>query len=151
MNNRYQVQCLLQDWGPSGRPRNLEDEVFQLPKNVIALNQAESWFSHILSAVQLVLRGGRGKVPTYRGNPVLTIYNPPMRMKGATAAARAGGKVAGIMSKDVHEVRYLHFEDKQSYKHPFEGKVLMLAVERPNGQRDIILTHEDGKPLWEDF
>ena len=79
-------------------------------------------------------------------SPLLVIHNPPIRVRRMLGSSR----VIGVMSQDVHEIRYTHAEDNESYKHEFGDGVQMFAVER-DGLRDIHLTHVDGKPLWEDF
>lgn len=82
----------------------------------------------------------------YHRNPGLMIYgNPPLRVRNVAA-----GRIIGQIAQDVHEIRYQHADDGKAYRHPFEGGVLMFAVER-GGQRDLHITHSDGKPLWEDF
>ncbi len=69
--------------------------------------------------------------------------NPPRGKFGA-------GEAMKMMSDDVHELRYTHRDDSKPYKHDFGGDVEMWAVRRGDS-RDILLTHKEGKPLWEDF
>lgn len=112
--------------------------------------EASAWFNQVLSAVQFILYGGgRRKRQRYATNPQLVIYNPPVRFRGPRQ--QVGGRVKGVISEDVHQVWYTHFEDKKAYRHPFEGDVIMIAMQQPDGQRDIHLTHKRGLPLWEDF
>lgn len=85
----------------------------------------------------------------YHRNPTLVIHNPPL-----TGARRTGqfeaGRVVAKLSEDVHEVRYTHFDDGEDYRHEFEGDVEMFCVLRA-GRRDVLLSHREGKPLWDDF
>jgi hypothetical protein len=81
-------------------------------------------------------------------NPPLVVYgNPPIGFRGAK---QVSGRFAGKMSSNVYEVRYRHFEDDKDYRHPFEpGTDMWAIVDR--GERQILLTRDDGAPLWEDF
>lgn len=95
-----------------------------------------------LATLQDQVAGGYHRNPS----PLLVIHNPPIKVRRMLGSSR----VIGVMSQDVHEIRYTHADDGQSYKHEFGDGVQMFAVER-DGFRDIHLTHVDGKPLWEDF
>jgi hypothetical protein len=91
-------------------------------------------------------------MPVYRENPHLMIYNPPlMRVRRVMRS----GRVAGMISDDVHDIRYTHVDDGKDYQHPFESDVLMLALDSgEHGQdsgHDILLTGKNGQSLWEDF
>lgn len=60
------------------------------------------------------------------------------------------GNVVGKIGKDVHDIRYKHAKDSKNYEHEFGKGVEVYAVER-NGKRDLLLTHKEGLPLWDDF
>lgn len=60
------------------------------------------------------------------------------------------GTAIGKIGDDVHSVRYRHAKDKKHYQHDFHGQVDVYAVERA-GKRDLLLTHRDGAPLWDEF
>lgn len=69
--------------------------------------------------------------------------NPPRPKFSAGHAVRQ-------MSDNVHEVRYVHLDDGEAYRHEFNDDVEMWAIQRGDS-RDVLLTHKQGKPLWEDF
>lgn len=73
--------------------------------------------------------------------------NPALRIRKTIVP----GRIKGVLSPNVHEVWYEHFEDGKWYYHVFDPAVLMAAVEQYDGQRDILLTGRDGQALWEDF
>ncbi len=79
-------------------------------------------------------------------NPSLVVYNPPL---GRAMAIE--GTVNGTMSKKVYEIKYRHDDDNQDYFHEFGSGVEMIAVESSTGEKQILLRHTNGKPLWEDF
>ncbi len=62
----------------------------------------------------------------------------------------SAGNAVEKMSGDVHELRYVHADDGEPYRHEFNGDVEMWAIQRGDS-RDILLTHKRGLPLWEDF
>lgn len=103
---------------------------------------------HINRALSIVVDLRQQVAEGYHRNPspLLVIHNPPIKVRRMLGSSR----VIGVMSQDVHEIRYTHADDGESYKHEFGDGVQMFAVER-DGLRDIHLTHVDGKPLWEDF
>jgi len=77
-------------------------------------------------------------------NPALVVYgNPP---KGGEFLIRFQRQ----MANDVHELWYEHVQDGAPYKHAFDGQVQMWGVTRGE-QRDVLLTHQRGLPLWKDF
>jgi len=91
-------------------------------------------------------------------NPGLVLYgNPPLRgprrrLEPGSLRSVPGFELYGCMSRDVHEIRYTHDDDKKQYKHPFEsGDVEMWAVVRAGNHRDILVTGGHGQPLWKDF
>ena len=55
------------------------------------------------------------------------------------------------MSSDVHAILYTHEEDGEDYEHPFDEGVEMLAIQRPDGTREILVRGIDGQPLWDDL
>lgn len=88
---------------------------------------------------------------TYRRNPTLVVYNPPAGLRVRRVMPR--GRIVGIVSREVHQIRYKHTEDGELYQHSFQRRpgVMMVAIEQADGQRDVLLTGADGQPLWEDF
>lgn len=75
--------------------------------------------------------------------PHLVIFNPPERLPD-------GSTVVGRMSRDVHAILYTHEDDGEDYEHPFDEGVEMLAIQRPDGARDILVRGIDGQPMWDD-
>ena len=64
-----------------------------------------------------------------------------------------GSKIVGMVSEEVHEIRYMHAQDGEAYRHAFEKHpgVQMIAIEGPGGQQSLLLVGKDGQSLWEDF
>lgn len=94
---------------------------------------------------------GRRRVPLRRNPPLVVFSNPrSMALRGASPEVRAKGRYVGKISEDLHDVRYTHFENGLDFKHDFGPGVEMWAIEE-DGQRRILLTHKDGKPLWGDY
>jgi hypothetical protein len=60
------------------------------------------------------------------------------------------GIAVGKIGDDVHEVRYRHTKDGRDYKHEFNGDAEVYAIQRGN-RRDLLITHRDGSPLWDEF
>lgn len=75
--------------------------------------------------------------------------NPPMQLK--RRIENASSRIKGLMSEEVHAIFYRHAEDGKLYQHDFKNPTLMLAVERGDGVRDILITSPDGFPIWQDF
>lgn len=95
-----------------------------------------------------LLKGLKGQVSEgYHRNPagLVVFSNPPVGLRRRTLK---GPGVVGLIGTEVDAIYYRN-ADGQRYKHDFEDakRILMFAVER-GGQRDITITHEDGKPLW---
>ena len=89
----------------------------------------------------------------YHRNPMLALaMNPPVKAPHSmgTMGRFEAGKAVGLMSKDVHEIRYTHAKDGKPYRHPFETPTEMWAIVRA-GHHDILITHRDGLPVWEDL
>lgn len=59
-------------------------------------------------------------------------------------------KGRGPFGTDVEEMRYRHTSDGKLYKHDFATGVEVHAVVR-NGKKELLLSHESGLPLWDDF
>ena len=84
----------------------------------------------------------------------LVIFNPPTWVKRSMPK---GSKVVGVVSNEVHEVRYRHAEvmpgerTRKTFKHAFDPLVQMYAVVGPGGQQSLLIVGEDGQALWEDF
>lgn len=94
-------------------------------------------------------------------NPSLIVYgnprsgkhkkNPPGRVKaGRALPAGEAIKVKVQLASDLHEIRYTHAKNNDDFRHPFEGGVEVWAIERA-GQREFLVTHPEGKPLWDLF
>lgn len=82
-------------------------------------------------------------------SPSLIIYNPPAKVRRVLSE----GKIAGLMSEQVHEIRYTHAEDGEPYRHGFEDQpgVQMFAVIAPDGSHGILILGSEGQSLWEEF
>jgi hypothetical protein len=74
--------------------------------------------------------------------------------KGYHRNPRGGGFKAGdvvaLLGTDVHDIRYTHAEDGGDYEHKFNGEAEVYAVIR-NGKRELLISHNRGLPLWDDF
>lgn len=55
------------------------------------------------------------------------------------------------MSTQVLQVRYVHRDNDEQYKHDFSDGVSMVAVKDAEGNQAIMLYRRDGKPIWKDF
>lgn len=89
----------------------------------------------------------------YHRNPALMVHlNPGIRAPHpmGTMGRFEAGKAVGLMSKDVHEIRYTHADDGKAYKHVFETPTEMWAILRA-GHHDILISHANGDPVWRDF
>lgn len=62
----------------------------------------------------------------------------------------AAGIAVGKIGDDVHSIRYRHSKDKKHYQHDFNGDAEVYAIVRGN-KRDLLITHRDGSPLWDEF
>jgi hypothetical protein len=60
------------------------------------------------------------------------------------------GMVVGKIGDDVHAIRYRHAKNGHFYQHQFNGDAEVWAVQR-NGKNEILLTHRNGLPLWDEF
>lgn len=72
---------------------------------------------------------------------VAVVGNPRGRRRRAPARRR------GRLGAETHELRYVHAEDGEAYRHEFGPGVEVWALE--DGR--ILLEHRDGKPLWAEF
>lgn len=121
----------------------LRDGLLQHHPSVTFLNSVHAVRQRVEAALSEI-SGGR-----YRPNPAgLVVYhNPPVRARRSTA----GPGVVGLIGTEVHRIYYRNADGKE-YVHPFEDyrHVAMYAVERA-GVREIRITHEQGKPLWEEL
>lgn len=127
----------VQVWGDSRREQ-IEGVRYDAEHVVEAMLAAQARIKHALAAIE-----GR----RYRENPEIIVYgNPPV----GRVRRFGGGRVVGILSRDVHKVWYTHAETGEDHYHDFEPGDLLIAVES-GGQRDLVLTNEDGRPLWGEF
>lgn len=84
----------------------------------------------------------------YRANPQIVVYgNPP---DVARVRRFGGGRTVGVISRDVHKVWYRHADTGEDHYHDFEPGDMLIAIEA-RGQRDLLLTNQDGRPLWGEF
>lgn len=94
----------------------------------------------------------------YHQNPGLVIYgNPPGRKllrveepMGRGSFARREWEIAGVISREVHAITYVHDTDGKPYKHDFENPTTLLAIRR-GSKKDVLITSEDGFPIWQEF
>ena len=152
------------------------------PSESKALTELLSWLSASRDAIDQHLAATVGRVPEGLGearhairraeeiavtlrdlasrgihsNPPLVIFgNPPMRgpqHRGVSGGRPGTFEFAGMVSRDVHEVRYTHMDDHKAYRHVFDsGDVQMYAIIRGREHRDVLLTGGSGQPLWKDF
>ena len=84
-----------------------------------------------------------------RNPPLILLSNPPMRYKGSQSG-HGSLKFLDLISDECHAILYRHAEDGKPYRHDFERPTQLVAVER-NGKKDVLITSEDGAPIWQDF
>jgi hypothetical protein len=93
-------------------------------------------------------------------NPAVVLYgNPPAGFEPGTAYGDRGAaswmvRSLGVLSRDVHDIRYTHAKDGQPYEHEFTTPTELLVVERKvRGvpRTDVLVTSRDGLPIVEDF
>lgn len=137
--NLYPPETML---GPGGVIRTPESESKQIRKilglllHVDYSNLDQDSINRIGKSVEM-LQGLENQVS--RGFH----SNPPSKKFFA-------GDVVGQIGKDVHDVRYTHSFDGENYEHAFDDNVQVFAVMR-NGRRDLLFTHKQGLPLWDEF
>lgn len=97
-----------------------------------------------------------------KDNPGLVVYGNPKGKKSKANPPKGPIKlnrplpdgcfieVEHLLSKDLHEFRYTHAQNGDDFKHEFEGGVRVYAVSRV-GQREFLITHPEGLPLWDMF
>jgi len=78
--------------------------------------------------------------------PSLVVYSNP---QGELAEQEI--TLGEVMSERVYQLKYEHSEDDNDYFHDFDEGVEMIAVESEDGEKQILLRHADGLPLWEEF
>lgn len=83
----------------------------------------------------------------YRANPQIVVYGNPPELR---VRRFGGGQVVGVISRDVHKLWYKHADTGEDHYHDFEPGDLLIALES-QGQRDLLLTNQDGRPLWGEF
>lgn len=131
--------------GPGGRIVEPKSEGTEIDRAIRFIVQGSPDHAiRVLEGLRRQVTGG------YHRNPAgLVVYsNPPVGLRRRTLK---GPGVVGLIGTEVDAIYYRN-ADGQKYKHDFTDakRVLMFAVER-GGQRDITVTHEDGKPLWEEM
>ena len=86
--------------------------------------------------------------------PPLVIFNPPLWVRRSMPK---GSKIVGMISEEVHEIRYRHAEvmpgerTRKPFKHAFDPAVQMFAIVGPGGRQSLLIVGKDGQDLWEDF
>lgn len=131
--------------GPGGRIVEPESESKQIDRIIFHVSEGR-----VDTAIRMLERLREQVSQGYHRNPAgLVVYgNPPVRLGRRTLK---GPGVIGLIGTEVDAIYYRNADGKK-YVHDFEDAkhVLMFAVER-GGQRDITITNEDGKPLWEEM
>ena len=84
-----------------------------------------------------------------RNPPLILLSNPPMKYRGSQSG-HGPLKFLDLISDECHAILYRHIEDGKPYRHDFERPTQLVAVER-NGKKDVLITSEDGAPIWQDF
>lgn len=94
--------------------------------------------------------------PQYRRhNPPLVVFsNPPagLRRRGRGSVELTGPlAVQGVIGTETHKIYYKN-ADGSNYVHPFEdpANIGVFAVTL-GGRKDILIAHDNGKPLWEEM
>ncbi len=128
--------------GPGGELRTPRSESAELSRILTMLTQAQrnlqarqwSEVQDVLAHAKSLAEKLRQQVASgYHRNPVYTPF-----------------RVVDTISRDVREVRYVHAKDGEWYTHDLRGDVNLIAIER-HGKRELLLAHEYGKPLWDEF
>lgn len=93
-----------------------------------------------------------GHKVTYRRNPYLYVYNPPLKGRGLEVGGNAvlHIKVVGLIAAEVHDIRYTHAEDGNPYEHVFETKVRAFAGVDDTGKKVVVLRGDNGNHVWEE-
>lgn len=100
----------------------------------------------VATAIEMQAQLGAG----IHENPVVVFSNPRTKLKTGVSIVGSTIRVGPQLAKDLHEFRYTHAKNGADFRHPFDGKVQVWGIER-NGQREFLLTHPDGLPLWDMF
>lgn len=86
-----------------------------------------------------------------RNPPLAVLANPPRRMS-VTARRKRSMDIRlveeGIISDEVHDIRYTHRDDEANYHHEFGSDVQAIAATW-GSRRVVILVGPDH--LWQDF
>lgn len=86
-----------------------------------------------------------------RNPPLAVLVNPPREMSVTTRRKRSMDirlVEEGIISDDVHDIRYAHTDDGTNYQHRFGPDVQAVAATW-GSRRVVILVGPDH--LWQDF
>jgi hypothetical protein len=75
--------------------------------------------------------------------PAVTIFGNPKKRR----RKKGEPDVIGVVSTNVLEIRYIHAQDHEPYKHVF-GKGVCCEF-RADGT--ALLYQKDGKPVWGEF
>lgn len=113
---------------------------------VLSVEQYNAMFSRLKTALQKIRSQGHG---SYRRNPYLYVYNPPLRGRGLEVGGKATLhiRIVGLIAVELHDIRYTHAEDGKPYEHTFETKTRAWAgVE--DGKNVVVLRGEGN--AWED-
>lgn len=137
------VRHLKDVLGEGGRPSGH----YALPMEVVYnIRDAIMLLEKLMQEAALDIRahGRRGRNP-----PLILLSNPPMRY-GGSRGGHGPLKFLDLISDECHAILYRHIEDGKPYRHDFERPTQLVAVER-NGKKDVLITSEDGAPIWQDF
>jgi hypothetical protein len=118
-----------------------------------ALERAMKAVTGIEVETRELLAQAHGLAGMPRSNPPLVVFgNPPLQLRHREVGGltSAGPGIVGQIAEEVHQLKYQHVDDGKPYVHDFEAGVEMWALIR-RGQKNILLTHAHGAPLWEDF
>ena len=77
--------------------------------------------------------------------PSLVVFNNPGELQHQEI------DLVETMSFKVRQLKYEHDENGKNYYHDFDAGVEMIAVASFTGEKQILLRHTNGKPLWEDL
>ncbi len=117
------------------------------------LGSREKWVQEIgreLMALSVEMRDQVAK-GIHRNPPIVLYGNPPAGRRYVTPyPGQMSATLLARVSERVYELRYRHIENGKDYRHQFAAGVELDVIDR-DGVRDLLLTHQEGKPLGAEF
>jgi hypothetical protein len=85
-------------------------------------------------------------------NPSVVVFGNPAY--GDRGVRTWPVKEVGVLSRDVHDIRYTHVKDGKPYEHEFTTPTELWIVERKvdgEARTEVLITSRDGLPVVEEF